>query len=246
MDTPAAKAKARQLRLVAHSPLLVGTIVTGRGLERITRASTRAGGHDLAEVRADALLKAGVPLDRIEKALRRRVLPVLLTCRIPQEGGLYPWSPGEQSAVLQQLLPWTDAIDIELASLKELRPIVEAARLAKKKLVLSAHSIDKPVPPATLRKWVAALREAQPDVAKIAARIGSRADLQALARILLDRPPGPHAHWAVMGLGPHGALSRHIFSALGSALLYGYLDEPAAPGQPSAFALDRFRTELPR
>ena len=243
MGTPA----GRKLRLAAHSPLLVGTIVTARGLEKITAPRTaRTSGHDLAEVRADALLKEGVPLDRIEKALRRRVLPVLLTCRIPAEGGLYPWRSGERGAVFQQLLPWTDAVDIELASLKELGAIVTAARLAKKKIVLSAHAIDKPVPPATLHKWVASLREAQPDVAKIAARIGSRADLQALARILLDRPPGPHAHWAVMGLGPHGALSRHIFSALGSALLYGYLDEPAAPGQPSAFALDRFRTELPR
>jgi 3-dehydroquinate dehydratase-1 len=37
-----------------------------------------------------------------------------------------------------------------------------------------------------------------------------------------------------MGLGPHAAQSRSVLTALGSRLVYGYLDEAAAPGQPSA------------
>ncbi len=35
-------------------------------------------------------------------------------------------------------------------------------------------------------------------------------------------------------LGPYAAQSRSVLAALGSRLVYGYLDEPAAPGQPSA------------
>jgi 3-dehydroquinate dehydratase-1 len=37
-----------------------------------------------------------------------------------------------------------------------------------------------------------------------------------------------------MGLGPYAAQSRAVLTALGSRLAYGYLDQAAAPGQPSA------------
>jgi 3-dehydroquinate dehydratase-1 len=45
-----------------------------------------------------------------------------------------------------------------------------------------------------------------------------------------------HPEWplAVMGLGPYAAQSRSVLTALGSRLVYGYLDQAAAPGQPSA------------
>jgi len=232
---------AAPLRFPEGQPRLVGTIVTPRGLLKITRAAACA---DLAEIRVDALLEAGLALEEIERLLRRRKLPALLTCRIPAEGGRRAWKRDERIAAFEFLLPAADAIDVELASAVELKPVLSAARRQQKQVILSAHSIDKPVPAATLHRWVAAFHRAKPDVAKIAARIGNQDDLRALAALLLERPS--RQRWAVMGLGRHGALSRHIFSALGSALLYGYLDEPAADGQPSAFALDRFRAELPR
>ncbi len=37
-----------------------------------------------------------------------------------------------------------------------------------------------------------------------------------------------------MGLGRYAAQSRSVLVALGSRLAYGYLDQAAAPGQPSA------------
>jgi 3-dehydroquinate dehydratase-1 len=40
-----------------------------------------------------------------------------------------------------------------------------------------------------------------------------------------------------MGVGPHAAQSRSVLAGLGSRLVYGYLDQPAAPGQPSAAAV---------
>ncbi len=216
-------------------PLLAGTVLTAAGLKKILAPVP---GIDLAEVRVDALLAAKVPLDVVAAALKRRALPVLLTCRIPAEGGHYSWKAGERADALWTLLPHVEAVDVELASVKELKTELALARRLGKKIVLSAHAIAKPVPAATLRKWAAALRREKPDVAKIAARIGTRADLRALAALLLEGTP---QRWAVMGLGVHGASSRQVFAALGSALLYGYLDKPAAPGQPSAQSLRPFR-----
>ena len=45
---------------------------------------------------------------------------------------------------------------------------------------------------------------------------------------------GPIEPIAVMGLGPYAGQSRSVLTALGSRLVYGWLDKPAAPGQPSA------------
>lgn len=43
-------------------------------------------------------------------------------------------------------------------------------------------------------------------------------------------------------MGPQGEATRTLFPPLGSVLTYGYLDEAAAPGQPSAAdLLDKLR-----
>lgn len=227
--------KRKPLDFSGTRPLLAGTVLTPAGLAKIARPVP---GIDLAEVRADALLAAKVPLELIAAALKKRTLPVLLTCRIPAEGGQHRWKAGERADALWTLLPHADAVDVELASVKELKTELALARRLGKKIVLSAHAIPKPVPAAALKKWAAALRKEKPDVAKIAARIETRADLRRLAALLLEEGT---QRWAVMGLGAHGASSRQVFAALGSALLYGWLDKPAAPGQPSAAALRPFR-----
>ncbi|SDU24453.1 3-dehydroquinate dehydratase [Verrucomicrobium sp. GAS474] len=224
-------------------PLIVGTVTTPKGLALLASLVGNGIGADLAEVRVDALLKAGLTIDAIEPALRRRKLPVLLTCRIPAEGGVRAWKPGERTEAYAFLMHEAEAIDLELASRNELEGILEAAKVTGKTVILSAHSIPKPLTPALLRRWIAAFRKAKPTLAKIAARIESQADLALLARVLLEekgRQP-----WAVMGVGPHGNLSREVLGSLGSKLLYGYLDRPAAPGQPSAKALAAFRKTLP-
>ncbi len=210
-----------------RAPLFVGTVTTRRGLKLLT---ARIPEVDLIEVRLDALLAKGVDLENILDSLRRRKNPVLLTLRLPEEGGLYPWAIGERSALFTALLPDVDSIDVELAAIQELAPILALAKRSKTPVVLSAHSIHLPVALVTLKKWTAALRRARPEVAKIAVHVGDRADLAALARILLQ---DGRQKWAVMGLGPQGTLSRVVLGALGSTFLYGYLDAPAAPGQPS-------------
>ncbi len=228
---------------LSAAPLIVATVTTARGLALLSKpAAVR--GADLVEVRVDALLQAGLSLDAIEAALRRRALPVLLTCRIQAEGGVRAWKPGERTEAYAFLLHEAEAIDVELASQKELDGLLAAARQTGKAVILSAHSIPKPLRAAALRRLTAALRQARPTIAKIAARIDSRADLAALGRVLLEEKG--KQPWAVMGVGPHGGLSREVLGALGSALVYGYLDQPAAPGQPEAKALAGFRKTLPR
>jgi 3-dehydroquinate dehydratase-1 len=156
---------------------------------------------------------------------------VLLTLRVPAEGGKRAWTAAERRETFLRLLPHVEAIDLEIATASALKPVSNAARRLGKTLVLSAHAIEKPATPAQFAKWIARYQPGEKSILKIAGRIGSWHDLQRLAAVLVNHPD-----WsvAVMGLGPYAAQSRSVLAALGSKLVYGYLDQPAAPGQPSA------------
>jgi len=209
-------------------PLVLGTVTTRPGLRCLARKKLPA---DAIEVRVDTLLAEKVPVGEIEAALRKKKHPVLLTLRIPAEGGQRAWKTAERRALFLRLLPHVEAIDVELATARAMQPVIDEARRTGKTVVLSAHAIQKPAPPAQVARWVKQFDHQPRTILKIAARIKSWRDLQQLAALLVNHPGWP---LAVMGLGPYAAQSRAVLAALGSRLVYGYLDEPAAPGQPPA------------
>ncbi|MCE0499465.1 MAG: type I 3-dehydroquinate dehydratase [Methylacidiphilales bacterium] len=209
-------------------PTVLGTVITPAGLRRLARKTLPA---DAVEIRVDAFLAQKVPVEKIEAALKTRKHPVLLTLRIPAEGGRRAWKPAERRALALRLLPHAEAIDIELASARALAPVIAEARRTGKTVILSAHAIKRPATAAQIARWTAQFDPRPRTILKIATQIKSWRDLQQLAALLVNHPDWP---LAVMGLGPHAAQSRHVLAALGSRLLYGYLDRPAAPGQPSA------------
>ena len=211
----------------AH-PAVLGTVTTLAGLRYLARKKLSA---DAIEVRVDALLAEKVPVEKIEAALRRKKHPVLLTLRIPPEGGQVAWKVAERRELFLRLLPYVEAIDVELATARAMQPVIDEARRTGKTVVLSAHAIKKPASPTQIARWVGQFPPAPATILKIAARIISWRDLQQLAALLVNHPDWP---LAVMGLGPYAAQSRSVLTALGSRLVYGYLDQPAAPGQPSA------------
>jgi 3-dehydroquinate dehydratase-1 len=209
-------------------PAVIGTVTAPAGLRALSKKSLPC---HAVEVRVDALLAKKVTLEEIETALKARQHPVLLTLRIPAEGGHRSWKVTERRALFLQLLPYVDAIDVELATAKAMALVIEQARLLKKTVVLSAHALKKPATITQMAAWVGGFKTQPRTILKVAGQIKSWRDLQQLAAILVNHPEWPVA---VMGLGPHAAQSRSVLAALGSRLVYGYLDEAAAPGQPSA------------
>jgi 3-dehydroquinate dehydratase-1 len=216
------------MKFPSTKPIVLGTITTAAGLRLLTKKSLPC---DAVEVRVDALLAADVSPGTIDAALRTRKKPVLLTLRIPAEGGHRPWKTAERIALYLLLLPQAEAIDVELATAKAMKPVIDEARRTHKTVVLSAHAIEKPATPAQVARWIGQFDHKPATILKIAARIKSWRDLQQLAALLVNHPEWP---LAVMGLGPYAAQSRSVLTALGSQLVYGYLDKAAAPGQPSA------------
>jgi len=206
----------------------MGTVTTPAGLRALAKKQLPC---HAVEVRVDALLAKKVTVEEIESALKARKHPVLLTLRIPPEGGHRSWKVAERRALFLQLVSQVEAIDVELATAKAMAPVIARARELKKTVVLSAHALKKPATVAQLDAWTGGFSRETRTILKIAGQIKSWRDLQQLAAILVNHPEWPVA---VMGLGPHAAQSRSVLAALGSRLVYGYLDEAAAPGQPSA------------
>ena len=209
-------------------PAVIGTVATAEGLGLLGRAKLPA---DAIEVRVDALRGENVSVDQIEIALRQRRRPVLLTLRIAAEGGHVTWKVKERREIFLRLLPYVEAVDVELATAGAMAAVLAEARRTEKALVLSAHAIQRPALPAQVARWTAQFEREPGTILKVASQIKSWRDLQQLAALLVNDPDRP---LAVMGVGPYATQSRSVLTALGSRLVYGYLDHPAAPGQPSA------------
>ncbi|MDD4932559.1 MAG: type I 3-dehydroquinate dehydratase [Methylacidiphilaceae bacterium] len=212
----------------AQGPWIVGTITTARGLSFLKAAESPA---NLVELRLDALLEDGVPLRELSVRLAERTRPALLTLRVPEEGGRRQWAQAEREKLLDELFPLVDALDVEYRSLPQLQEWWERARSEGKWRISSVHWLEGSPGQDRILEYCSFLEGVAPDWAKVALRVREPDDLRSLARILLDHRSQA---WALMGLGPWAALSRIVLSALGSELVYGYLDEPGAAGQPSA------------
>jgi len=209
-------------------PLLkVGTISTAAGLNLLSRPQPSA---DLVEIRYDALHAAGVPVDVVIRHLIRRKNPVLLTLRTKREGGLHSWKSTERQLLFEQLIPHVEAVDLELQNLHLLQPVIRLARKEKRGIILSAHSITQKLTLGKATRLIGEFRHYRVQAYKIAALARSRRDLGVLARLLIDFPK---LRLGVMAIGPASHVSRKLMPLLGSRLVYGYLDAPAAKNQPA-------------
>lgn len=162
--------------------------------------------------------------------------PVIATVRDASEGGLGNLSQTERASRYLAALPIAAAVDVELALRREQRGVLDAARNAGVKVILSRHDFEGMPSRADLRASQRRAAKAGADVFKVAVVPSTPRDLAALLE-LLDDPPLPTA---VMGMGPLGKASRVAAMACGSVLNYGWIERPNVAGQWSAAELLAF------
>jgi len=214
----------RQKNKPPKSPV-VGIVDSSAALRvALTLPSTAV---DFLEWRADCL-PAGLPIPRAK-------FPWILTVRHPLEGGMGNLSAAMRREMFLSLLPFVDAVDIELRSFAGMSEVMESARSRKIRVVASFHDFKKTPSAATLRGLVARAADGGADLFKVATRTDKPADVARLLE-LFRSPPVPVA---VMGMGPLGFGSRVLFAQCGSALNYGWLHRPNVPGQWPARELKR-------
>jgi 3-dehydroquinate dehydratase I len=211
-------------------PRVVGTVSLPETLAQLARSPAPA--CDIVEVRLDKI-GAATPgwLDHC-RAINAHT-PVLLTIRLAAEGGAWTAPEQERLDLFQRARPVVAALDVELQS--QLLPALAPA-------IVSFHDFEKTPPLAELQA-VAARAAPWATAVKIVTMVHRRADLETLRQLLVAGGGPPRC---VMGMGELAQPTRVEFPVLGSCLTYGYLDRPAAPGQPAAAELVRqLRARLP-
>ena len=84
--------------------------------------------------------------------------------------------------------------------------------------------------PGCALRWLENLREYRVQAYKTASLARTRDDLGVLVRLLLDHPK---LRTGLMALGLQAEILCLVLPSLGSKMVYGYLDAPAAKAQPS-------------
>lgn len=222
---------------LAQRPCVVGTISCARTLAQF-RVPAEPVCHAV-EVRLDKMQDEEIDWVIQAKAIEAQGLPVIVTVRLASEGGEWRWPDADRLGYFLTALEHVAAVDVELQSWLVPR-VAAAARRLDKTLIVSVHDMVKTPSPSALRNLIL---EALPHatIIKIATCTKTAQDIAVLRELLQQDWGRP---LAVMGMGRLAAESRRELMRAGSALAYGWLDVPAAPGQPSAAELMSLLAEL--
>lgn len=206
--------------MLGTAPKVVGTVSQAGTLAQLPSRDC-----DIVELRLDMM---GA------EALRPLNQPVIATIRLASEGGKWMQPDVARLPLFEAVMETCTAADIELRS-PLLDKISALAAKHQKPLIVSYHDFDK-TPPADDLKRIMAKAANYGTVVKIATLTKTEDDLATLRQLFKENCS---AALCILGMGPLGPQSRAEFPRLGSCFTYGFLDEPVAPGQPSARDLMR-------
>ncbi|MDK2891952.1 type I 3-dehydroquinate dehydratase [Methanohalophilus sp.] len=184
-------------------------------------------GADVLELRMDLL-----GIDSVDAAilLREQVscigLPCIATNRIRSEGG--HWGGNEESRleILEGILPYVDAVDIEM-SVPEKNRIIKSAKSNHVTVIISSHFFDSTPPMEKINEIFRKGHKAGADITKIATMPKSPSDVLKL----LEAANSADSPVCAIAMGKIGSYSRVVGGLYGSVLTYGCIGKAVAPGQ---------------
>ncbi len=189
---------------------------------------------DWVELRLDALPQEQ-SLDIT--ALNCLTLPLIVTARASNEGGINQLSEQQRYELLKAWQKQAQAMDIELMSIiksplkDKFFELMIGNKTQSVATILSYHNFDKGVNQAEFTQVIEQALELKPDVIKLAFTPNTWEEVEWMAQFMEQYPEQP---FSMMGMQELGAKSRIYLAKQSSCLNYGYLGEPTAPGQISA------------
>lgn len=187
-----------------------------------------AKGCDIVEIRLDLLAADGLETTAATWE-RFSPIPLLFTARRKEEGGALALSGDDRMGMLRKILEHAALIDVEVASIQEMAPILTELKDRQIPWIASYHDFTKLPPTSALKEAAEAARKAGAAVFKAAAKMESPQDVARLAEFQLQDHGLPVS---TMGMGALAPVSRQLCAQCGSVLNYGYLGDTAtAPGQ---------------
>lgn len=182
-----------------------------------------AGDADLIEVRMD--LEEGDPLGALKEVRLATSKPIIATNRLGAEGGGFKGTERERIEMLRRAADFADYIDIELrAPLRD-----ELIKRVNKPFIVSYHDFDGMLGQEELRSILREMKDTGAAIAKIAVTPLSLRDNLTILSFLLDAD----MPLCMIAMGELGRHLRAVAPLYGSALTYGYVSQPTAPGQMS-------------
>src|SRR5438067_5807402 len=175
---------------------------------------------DLLEVRLDRFGKA----PEIAELLAAKPLPVILSCRRPQDGGDWQGTEEERLALLRQcIINKADYVEIELDAADQIRKFPPAKR------VISYTNLKET--PANIAEIYAEAQKKSPDVIKLVTVAKTPEEAWPLLQIL-SKPAVPTV---VAGLGKPGIMLTILGKKIGAPWTYAALERgmEAYPEQPT-------------
>jgi 3-dehydroquinate dehydratase type I len=202
--------------------------VTGTSLAETAEMvkSAERDGADLVEVRFDYFSGA-----RPEPTKLRGLtsLPMIATCRLPSQGGLFQGHEADRRQLLVDAASSFNLVDLEMDT-PQLGQAVDQLRSAGGKIILSWHS-SSPLLPDEVKSRFSDMKRMEPDFYKIV--MTARTVRDNLTCLSFVSEASQEADVVCFCMGPLGAASRILSPVFGGAFTYASIvkGREAAPGQ---------------
>jgi 3-dehydroquinate dehydratase-1 len=191
-------------------------------------AAAKAAGVAIAELRIDLFERHNADYVQVQ-ARRLRGLPTIATIRLEAEGGRWTGPESQRAEIFAAVLPYVDAIDVELRARQTIEALIPAVQEQDKVLILSHHDLAGTPSYEALSDICREALKTGANIVKIATMVRDDDDLAVLSRLLKERPA---PNLVVIGMGEKGLPSRVAFPAKGSLFTFAALGKRAsAPGQ---------------
>ena len=210
---------------LGNTPKIAAVIVDGEDKKAISAA--KRDGADLLELRIDCFKKRdALYIQKIIKDIKAVNLPVIATIRSKVEGGKAAISDNARLGLFETIIPFVDAVDIELSSRQILKDIISQAHRFNKKVLVSYNNFKNTPEQKKLEAIIKNSKKAGGDIVKIATLARDKKDIVQLASLTVS-----HENIITIAMGRLGTLSRLLFPMLGSLLTYCSVTKASAPGQ---------------
>ncbi len=236
------------------TPKVVAVVGGMSALDLVDRAESE--GADILEIRCD-LFENNHDVRGIKNTVRavagQTTLPLLITTRRLEEGGLYYSFDGSEKRryeIFNSAMEYVDLVDIELTA--EIRDkVISKAREFDVIPIVSHHNFYSTPRLDELREKAKEAYDTDADIVKIATMADHKKDVITLLKLLLEfNDKYKNKSIAAISMSDIGRVSRLVFPIFGSCLTYAYVsdDGPNAPGQLSVSKvrefIDEHKTEI--
>ncbi len=197
--------------------------ITARSAEYTVSGMVSASKYaDIVELRIDYIPELQNALTCIEKSLKSKTKPVIITNRPEREGGKFNGSEQDRLRLLQKAIDLgADYVDVEYDSIKQI------IRRNSSKVIISHHNFKET--PQDLSKLYNDICQHKPDIVKIVTYANDITDNIRIFELLRSAQV-PTISFC---MGELGKMSRILTSKFGGFLTFASLEkgEESAPGQ---------------